>query len=119
MNPPNFSKSIEDREFFIYATFLPPGYHQMLIYDPESRRAFCKDIIVGMNHKDFYPEYPILQDPVKHTKVVQNVEKHRRGSVVVFGSDTNVGIGLPQFLVSGVAVLLGPGSGYVRSRERS
>ena len=26
-----------------------------------------------MNHKDFYPEYPILQDPVKHTKVVQNV----------------------------------------------
>ena len=26
-----------------------------------------------MNHKDFYPEYPILQDPVKHTKTVQNV----------------------------------------------
>ena len=45
----------------------------MLIYDPDSRRAFTKDIIVGMNHKDFYPEYPILQDPVKRQKVVQNV----------------------------------------------
>ena len=60
VNAPNFNEDIEDKGYFIYATFLPPGYHQMLIYDPDSRRAFTKDIIVGMNHKDFYPEYPIL-----------------------------------------------------------
>ena len=73
MIAPNFNEDIVDKGYFIYATFLPPGYHQMLIYDPDSRRAFIKDIIVGMNHKDFYPEYPILQDPVKHMKVIQNV----------------------------------------------
>jgi hypothetical protein len=60
VNPPNFSESIEDRDYFIYSTFLAPGYHQIVIYDPDTRRAYCKDIIVGMNHKDFYPEYPIL-----------------------------------------------------------
>jgi hypothetical protein len=49
-----------------------------LIYDPLDRRAFCKDFIVGLNQKDFYPEYPILQDPIKHTKVIQNVWRQWR-----------------------------------------
>jgi hypothetical protein len=45
---------------YIYAAFLAPGYHQLLIYDPAQERAFVKDFIVGMNRKDFYPEYPLV-----------------------------------------------------------
>jgi hypothetical protein len=45
---------------YVYASFLPPGYHQLLIYDPAQERAFVKDFIVGMNRKDFYPEYPLV-----------------------------------------------------------
>jgi hypothetical protein len=76
INAPNLKRNISSQDYFIYAAFLPPGYHQILIFDPEEQRAFAKDVIVGMNHKDFYPEYPILQDPVTHTRVVQNVWRH-------------------------------------------
>lgn len=44
----------------------------MLIYDPDMDRAFVKDFIVGINTKDFYPEFP-LQHGAKSVKTVQNV----------------------------------------------
>ena len=76
VNAPNFKKAISQLNYFVYAAFLPPGYHQLIIFDPEEQRAFAKDVIVGMNHKDFYPEFPILQDPIINTKTVQNVWRH-------------------------------------------
>ena len=43
-----------------------------MIYDPAQERAFVKDFIVGMNGKDFYPEYPLMHGN-QTMKTVQNV----------------------------------------------
>ena len=44
----------------MFADFMKPGYHQLLIYDPKANRAYCKDFIVNMNTKDnIFPEYPL------------------------------------------------------------
>jgi len=43
---------------FVYATFLQPGYHMFLIYDPLNDRAFCKDIVVELSKTEVYPELP-------------------------------------------------------------
>ena len=43
---------------FIYATYLTPGIHKFVIYCPISKRAFCKTIMVDVNTKFQYPEYP-------------------------------------------------------------
>jgi len=60
VNRPNFSERIDNEEWFTFAGIYPPGYHQVLIYDPELNRAFCKDFVVKHNSKDFYyPEYPV------------------------------------------------------------
>ena len=73
INSPDFTEEIEQKDIFVYSNYLPPGYHQVIIYDPLTQKAFFKDFILSMNTKDFYREYPILQDPIKHTKIVQNV----------------------------------------------
>mmetsp|Transcript_28843 Transcript_28843/g.43553 ORF Transcript_28843/g.43553 Transcript_28843/m.43553 type:complete len:187 (+) Transcript_28843:941-1501(+) len=76
VNEPNFQDSgINAKEIFVYATFLPPGYHQILIYDPMLERAFCHDLVLNLNQKDFYPEYPLLHG-VKNNKNIQNVWRH-------------------------------------------
>jgi hypothetical protein len=33
----------------MFAEFCKPGYHQILIYDPEIDRAFVKDFVVHLN----------------------------------------------------------------------
>lgn len=49
-------------ENYIYAAYLKPGYHQLLIYDPAMDRIFCKDFVVDLNtREDIYPEFPILE----------------------------------------------------------
>ena len=51
-----------ETESYIYATYLKPGYHQLLIYDPTLDRIFCKDFVVNLNtREDIYPEFPILE----------------------------------------------------------
>jgi len=47
-----------NKDIFVYAAFLEPGYHQFLIYDPKSGRAFCKDLIVQPNNFMMFPELP-------------------------------------------------------------
>lgn len=61
VNLPNLKNTkVEDQEWFVFAGFFPPGYHQCLIYDPAIDRAFCKDFVVQLNKRDFvYPEYPL------------------------------------------------------------
>ena len=43
---------------FVYAAYLPPGLHQFVIYCPSTKRAFCKDIMIGLSESDHYPELP-------------------------------------------------------------
>jgi hypothetical protein len=43
---------------FVYSAYLSPGVHNMLIYDPETERAFIKEINCSINESDFYPELP-------------------------------------------------------------
>ena len=60
-------------EIFIFAQFLNPGYHKILIYDPETHRAYCKDFTVDLNlREDLYPEYQIIEGK-KMRKGIRNV----------------------------------------------
>lgn len=55
--------NVEAKEWFTFAAFLPPGYHQVLIYDPKIDRAYAQDFVAKLNLRDFvYPEYPIALD---------------------------------------------------------
>jgi hypothetical protein len=44
---------------FVYATYLTPGNHQVVIYCPNTHRAFVKDFIVNLSRSDQYPEFPL------------------------------------------------------------
>lgn len=35
---------------FVFATYLVPGYHQLIIYDPMIDKAFCQELIVDYGH---------------------------------------------------------------------
>ena len=49
-------------EVHVYAGYLKPGYHQLLIYDPSMGKAYYKDFIINLNlREDLYPEYPTIQ----------------------------------------------------------
>ena len=50
--------SEHNNNMFVYANYLVPGIHKFVIYCPISKRAFCKTILIDINTKDFYPEYP-------------------------------------------------------------
>ena len=42
----------------MFADYIPPGIHHFLIYDPLLHRAFFKEVIIGLNQSDHYPELP-------------------------------------------------------------
>ena len=59
INAPDFSKDLRNKDYYVFAGSLKPGYHQILIYDPLMERAYCKDFIVNLNSKEgLFPEYP-------------------------------------------------------------
>ena len=60
------------KDIYIYAAYLPSGQHKFLIYCPISKRAFVKTIYVGINTKDFYPEWPV-QIKIPRKKLILNV----------------------------------------------
>lgn len=48
-------------DHYVFAELLDPGFHQLIIYDPELHKAFCKEFIVDYNHQQvLYPELPKL-----------------------------------------------------------
>lgn len=50
INRPDYSAyNVEAEDWFSYATFLKPGYHQFIIYDPALDRAFCQDFVAKLN----------------------------------------------------------------------
>ena len=72
----NYPDSLSERETpeqcstFVYSAFLEPGYHKFLIYDPKSRRAFCKELMVGLNQRDTYSDFPAcIHDKFFHNKL--------------------------------------------------
>ena len=45
----------------------------MLIYDPELKKAYYKDLLVNLNlREDLYPEYPVIEG-MKMKRGVKNV----------------------------------------------
>jgi hypothetical protein len=43
---------------FVYAEILPPGYHQFLLFDPQTEALWYKEFILDSNLKDQFPECP-------------------------------------------------------------
>ena len=65
INMPDFTKDLSDKDWFIYAGYLKPGYHKLLIYDPSIERAFCKDFMVNLNlREDIFPEFPKIDQEI-------------------------------------------------------
>ena len=61
VNMPDKIKEAGDQRcsLYVYAAYLPPGLHGFLIYCPVTKRVFCKDIVVNLNTKDMFPEFPV------------------------------------------------------------
>lgn len=53
-----FKKPDPECTTFVYAAYVPPGLHQFIIYDPITKKAYAKDMIIDLNSQDFHPEYP-------------------------------------------------------------
>lgn len=59
---------------FVYAAYLKPGLHQFVIFDPESGRAFCKELMIDLNNQVAeFPELPTKIGEKRITARVQNV----------------------------------------------
>ena len=41
VNMPDLNASQDRNDMYVYANYLKPGYHQLLIYDPSLDRGFC------------------------------------------------------------------------------
>ena len=64
---------------FAYATFLPPGRHQLLIYCPVNKKVYCKDVVIDLNKFDLYMNYPTqLKEKLEKKLIRLNVWKHWR-----------------------------------------
>ena len=73
VNIPDFNKNQTNADIYVFAGFMKPGYHQVLIYDPLAHKAYCKDFIINLNlREDLYPEYPIMGG-MKIRKGIKNV----------------------------------------------
>ena len=57
----------------MFAGYLKPGYHQLLIYDPQLERAYVKDFVVNLNlREDLFPEFPLREHDLRG-KPIANV----------------------------------------------
>ena len=75
INVPNFNDKddMKESDIYVYAAFLKPGYHQLLIYDPLLEKAFCKDFMLNINtRQDIFPEYPVIRG-MKQKRRIKNV----------------------------------------------
>jgi len=44
---------------YVFAGFIEPGFHQIIIYDPLLEKAYCKEFLVDFkNLQEHYPEIP-------------------------------------------------------------
>lgn len=76
INVPDFDKDLKTQDYYVFADYLKPGYHQLLIYDPVLERAFCKDFVVNLNvRENIWPEYPAT-DPEAQKKPTADVWRY-------------------------------------------
>lgn len=66
---------------FGYAAFLPPGVHNFLIYCPKTDRLFCKEVVIDLNSKDFYPELPRMPSTNKRKTMANIWREHRQDNL--------------------------------------
>ena len=61
-------------DIYLYATYLKPGFHQLVIYCPLSKRAFCKEVVIDQNGQEAnYPELPKQVGAKNSTRKIPNV----------------------------------------------
>ena len=78
INNPDLFSNLKKNEVYIYAEYLKPGYHQLLIFDPLLEKAYCKDFMVNLNLRDdLYPEYPVIDGFVVKPRVKNVFEEWR------------------------------------------
>ena len=58
INKPCDILKMANKDLYVYAGYLQPGYHQLLLFDPIYDKIFIKEFVVTLNEFDFYPEYP-------------------------------------------------------------
>ena len=67
---------MKGNDTYVFADYLRPGYHQLLIFDPLLERAYCKDFMLNINlREDLFPEYPILHGMKVKSRVKDVFEK--------------------------------------------
>lgn len=61
---------------YVFATFLEPGYHQFIIYDPLVEKAYCQEMVIEFNdYQLLYPEMPKLIEQLQKLQVLPPVFK--------------------------------------------
>ena len=45
-------------QIFVFACILPPGHHEVVIYDPVSERGYQKELRIDLNKMEYYPDQP-------------------------------------------------------------
>jgi hypothetical protein len=94
-------------EVFAFAAFLPPGVHQFLIYCPKTDRVFCKEVVVDLNSKDYFPELP-KTPAIRKRKTMANVWRKWKpdtpeNQLMAFNQDSS----MSESLASGTPTFLG------------
>ena len=67
--PPNCSHGPPRDEHFVYYEYLPPGHHQFVIYDPKVSELYTHDLVVGMNTKEIFTDFPRKKAVIKRNVV--------------------------------------------------
>ena len=57
-----YEDSAEGCQHYVFAAMLPPGPHQLVIYDPLLNRAYCQEFII--EHEAHLVMYPELMAPI-------------------------------------------------------
>lgn len=100
INIPDFDQKLDGEDWYVYGAYLKPGYHKLLIYDPQSGKAFCKDFVVNLNKGNPYPEFPSKEQAA--VKKVANVWRawHEDAQEDVFKSVNAESAKTSEFLVN-------------------
>ena len=70
INVPDLQRDLDNNDIFVYASYLKPGYHKLLIYDPELNRAYCQDFVLNLNmREDIFPEFPIIESVIMEVRI--------------------------------------------------
>lgn len=60
-----YAAPVEDgADHYVFGTFLEPGHHQFIIYDPLLGKAFCQEFVIELDLlQELYPEFSCTRPP--------------------------------------------------------